>query len=130
MLKRTLVTILSAVSLVHAAEKPNIVVILADDMGFGELSCLNSEKGKIKTPELDAITASGMVLTDGHSGSSVCTPTRYGLMTGRYAWRTRLQSGVLTGGNSLIAEDRLAVAKLLKQQGYDTAMVGKWHLGM
>jgi len=130
MLKRTLVTILSAVSLVHAADKPNIVVILADDMGFGELSCLNSEKGKIKTPELDAIAASGMVLTDGHSGSSVCTPTRYGLMTGRYAWRTRLQSGVLTGGNSLIAEERLTVAKLLKQQGYDTAMVGKWHLGM
>ena len=111
-------------------QRPNIVIMLADDMGFGELQCLNPDRGKIATPQLDAIAASGMTFTDAHSGSSVCTPTRYGLMTGRYAWRTRLQSGVLTGGESLIAQDRLTLAKFLKQQGYHTAIVGKWHLGM
>ncbi|KAA5545227.1 arylsulfatase [Roseiconus nitratireducens] len=113
-----------------ASERPNVVIMLADDMGFGELQCLNPTRGKIPTPNLDAIAESGMVFTDAHSGSSVCTPTRYGLMTGRYAWRTRLQSGVLTGGESLIAEDRLTLAKLLSEQGYDTAVIGKWHLGM
>ncbi len=110
--------------------RPNIVIILADDMGYGELKCLNPTRGKIKTPQLDSIAAGGMIFTDGHSGSSVCTPTRYGLMTGRYAWRTRLQSGVLTGGESLIARDRLTLARMLSQKGYDTAMFGKWHLGM
>lgn len=117
-------------SIAAASEKPNIVVILADDMGFGELQCLNPKRGKIKTPQLDAIAAGGMIFTDAHSGSSVCTPTRYGLMTGRYAWRTRLQNGVLTGGKSLIAKDRLTIADILKQKGYHTAMFGKWHLGM
>jgi arylsulfatase A-like enzyme len=112
------------------SQSPNIVVILADDMGYGELQCLNPKRGKIKTPQLDRVAAGGMVFTDGHSGASVCTPTRYGLMTGRYAWRTRLQNGVLTGGESLIAEDRLTLPRLLKQKGYHTAMFGKWHLGM
>ncbi len=111
-------------------KRPNIVVILADDMGYGELQCLNPKRGKIKTPQLDAIAASGMVFTDGHSGSSVCTPTRYGFMTGRYAWRTRLQRGVLTGGKSIVVKDRLTIADMLKKKGYHTAMFGKWHLGM
>lgn len=114
----------------RADERPNIVVMLADDMGFGELQCLNPTHGKIKTPQLDAIAHGGMIFTDAHGGSSVCTPTRYGLMTGRYAWRTRLQSGVLTGGKSLIAKDRLTIAKMLHDQGYHTAIIGKWHLGM
>jgi len=118
----------SAVTSAH--NRPNIVIILADDMGYGELQCLNPGRGKIKTPQLDSIAGAGMIFTDGHSGSSVCTPTRYGLMTGRYAWRTRLQSGVLTGGKSLIARDRLTLAQMLKQKGYHTAMFGKWHLGM
>jgi len=109
---------------------PNIVVMLADDMGYGEVQCLNPQRGKIKTPQLDAIAAGGMIFTDAHSGSSVCTPTRYGLMTGRYAWRTRLQNGVLTGGKSLIALERLTLADMLGQQSYHTAMFGKWHLGM
>ncbi len=104
--------------------------MLADDLGFGELSCLNPDQGKIPTPQLDAIAKSGMVFTDAHSGSSVCTPTRYGLMTGRYAWRTRLQKGVLRGGNSLIAKGRLTIAEMLRAQGFHTAMFGKWHLGM
>jgi arylsulfatase A-like enzyme len=113
-----------------AGDPPNIVVMLADDMGFGEVACLNPERGKIPTPHLDSLAAAGMTLTDAHSGSSVCTPTRYGLMTGRYAWRTRLQRGVLTGGESLIADDRLTIAKMLRGAGYHTAIIGKWHLGM
>lgn len=111
------------------AESPNIIIMLSDDLGYGEHQHLNPERGKIPTPHLDAIARSGMTFTDAHSGSSVCTPTRYGLLTGRYAWRTTLQSGVLTGGESLIASDRTTLPKLLKEQGYDTAIIGKWHLG-
>lgn len=110
--------------------RPNVVVMLADDMGFGEIRALNPHRGQIPTPQLDAIAAAGMVFTDAHGGSSVCTPTRYGLLTGRYAFRTRLQSGVVTGGESLIAADRWTLAKLFRQAGYHTAVIGKWHLGM
>ncbi len=114
-----------------AAARPNILYILADDLGYGDVQALNPERGKIKTPHLDKLAAQGMAFTDAHSGSSVCTPTRYGLLTGRYAWRTRLQNGVLDGASKpLIAADRLTVAALLKQHGYFTAAVGKWHLGM
>lgn len=110
--------------------KPNIICILADDLGYGDVQCLNPLRGKIKTPHLDRLASQGMTFTDAHSGSSVCTPTRYGLLTGRYAWRTRLQSGVLDGYvEPLIAADRLTVAGLLKQNGYHSAIVGKWHLG-
>jgi arylsulfatase A-like enzyme len=109
---------------------PNILVILADDLGYGDVHCLNSQRGKIKTPSLDKLAAQGMTFTDAHSGSSVCTPTRYGLLTGRYAWRSRLQNGVLDGYvQPLIAKDRLTVPGLLKQNGYHTAIIGKWHLG-
>lgn len=114
-----------------AALKPNIVYILADDLGYGDVQCLNPQRGKIKTPHLDRLAAQGMRFTDAHSGSSVCTPTRYGLLTGRYAWRTRLQRGVLDGTDDppLIAADRLTLPALLKQHGYTTAAIGKWHLG-
>ena len=110
---------------------PNIVYILADDLGYGDVQCLNPERGRIKTPHLDRLASQGMTFTDAHSGSSVCTPTRYGLLTGRYAWRTRLQSGVLDGGNDepLIAAGRLTVGGFLREQGYATACLGKWHLG-
>jgi len=118
----------------HAAEapvKPNIVYILTDDLGYGDVQCLNPERGKIKTPQLDKLASQSMAFTDAHGGSSVCTPTRYGLLTGRYAWRTRLQSGVLDGTNDppLISAGRLTVPALLKQHGYATAALGKWHLG-
>ena len=114
-----------------ATNQPNIVYLLADDLGYGDVQVLNPARGKIKTPHLDRLAAQGVTFTDAHSGSSVCTPTRYGLLTGRYAWRTRLQRGVLDGTDDppLIAEDRLTVPALLKQHGYTTAAIGKWHLG-
>lgn len=109
--------------------RPNIVYILADDLGYGDVSCLN-ETGKIRTPAIDRLAAEGVRFTDAHSGSAVCTPTRYGILTGRYSWRTRLQSGVLTGyAPPLIADDRLTVPEMLREQGYATGCVGKWHLG-
>jgi arylsulfatase A len=114
-----------------AFAKPNIVYILADDLGYGDVHTLNPDRCKIQTPNLDRLASQGMRFTDAHSGSSVCTPTRYGLLTGRYAWRTRLQRGVLDGSNDppLIDADRLTVGSYLKQNGYATAAIGKWHLG-
>jgi arylsulfatase A len=110
--------------------RPNIVYLLADDLGYGDIQCLNLEHGKIATPHVDRLASQGMVFTDAHSGSSVCSPTRYGILTGRYAWRTRLQSGVLWPYNPpLIASGRLTVPALLAQHGYHTACIGKWHLG-
>jgi arylsulfatase A len=115
----------------QAGAKPNIVFILADDLGYGDVQFLNPERGKIPTPGLDRLADQGMRFMDAHSNSSVCSPTRYGLLTGRYAWRTRLQRGVLFGLSApLIAEERLTVGQLLQQQGYHTACIGKWHLGM
>lgn len=112
-----------------AAEKPNIIYIICDDLGYGDVHCLAPATGKIPTPHADRLASEGMVFTDAHSGSSVCSPTRYGVMTGRYSWRTRLQSGVVAGfAPSLIDADRPTVAKFLKGQGYATAAIGKWHL--
>lgn len=113
-----------------APTQPNIVFILAEDLGYGDVQTFNPQQGKIKTPNCDRLAAQGMAFTDCHGGSSVCTPTRYGLLTGRCAWRTRLQRGVLDGyPEPLIATDRLTLPKLLRQQGYHTAAMGKWHLG-
>lgn len=113
-------------------DTPNIVYILCDDLGYGDVQVLNPQRGKILTPHIDALAKEGMTFTDAHSGSSVCTPTRYGILTGRYAWRSRLQTGVLGGGKEfepLIAEDRMTVPAMLKKVGYTTAIMGKWHLG-
>ena len=108
---------------------PNIIVLLCDDLGTGDVQCLNPEQGKIPTPHLDALAKSGMVFTDAHSASAVCTPTRYGLLTGRYPWRTAHQKGVVKGfAPNLIAADRPTVATFLKSHGYHTAILGKWHL--
>lgn len=112
------------------AARPNMVIILADDLGWGDLGCYNPGS-KVPTPNLDRLAAGGMRLTDAHSPSAVCTPTRYGLLTGRYAWRTRLQSGVLWGYSPpLIEPDQVTLASHLRAAGYATACVGKWHLGL
>lgn len=108
----------------------NIVYILSDDLGYGDVSCLNPES-KIPTPRLDAFAAQGMTFTDAHSNSAVCTPTRYGVLTGRYCWRSRLKNGVLWGYSpALIEPDRPTVASYLSGNGYRTACIGKWHLGL
>lgn len=116
--------------LAKAVERPNIVVIYADDLGYGDVSCYNRERGKIPTPNIDRLASEGMRFTDAHSSSGVCSPSRYTLLTGRYHWRTRLQKGIVgMWGKPLIAEDRLTIAGMLRQAGYQTACVGKWHLG-
>lgn len=112
------------------AQKPNIIYILADDLGIGDVRTFNPAS-RIQTPSIDALAAEGMRFTDAHSNSSVCTPTRYGILTGRYAWRTRLQNGVLWSYDPpLIPRGRETVASLLKAAGYQTACIGKWHLGL
>ena len=109
---------------------PNIIFLMADDMGYGDPGSFN-EDSKIPTPAMDALAAGGMRFTDAHSGSAVCTPTRYGVVTGRYAWRTPLKRGVLSGySRALIEPDRMTVGSMLREQGYHTAVVGKWHLGL
>lgn len=129
-MKHLLLLFLACSPFLAGAATPNIIVILADDLGIGDLSCY-SAASKIQTPHLDRLALEGMRFTDAHTPSSVCTPTRYGLLTGRYAWRTRLKSGVLDGYSPpLIEPERVNVASFLKAQGYHTACVGKWHLGL
>ncbi len=111
-------------------DRPNIVFVLADDMGVGDLSYLNADS-QIPTTNIDRIGREGTYFSDAHSPSALCTPTRYGILTGRYCWRTRVQRGVLWGySRHLIEPERLTVPSLLKQHGYNTAHIGKWHLGM
>ncbi|MEZ4615704.1 MAG: arylsulfatase [Caldilineaceae bacterium] len=108
---------------------PNIIFILADDMGYGDVSCLN-EAGKIHTTHIDQLAAAGMIYRDAHATSAVCTPSRYSILTGRYNWRSALKQGVTWGYSPpLLEEGRLTVAALLQSQGYATGCVGKWHLG-
>src|SRR4051794_41100299 len=111
--------------------KPNIVFILCDDLGIGDVHAFNPQRGKIQTPNIDRLAAEGMMFSDAHGSSAVCTPTRYSILTGRYNWRSRLQSGVLGGmSDPLIARGRKTVGGFLKDQGYMTACIGKWHLGL
>ncbi len=113
-----------------AEAPPNIIVILADDMGLGDPGCYNPDS-KIPTPAMDRLAREGMRFWDAHSPSAVCTPTRYGLLTGRYCWRSRQKRWVLQGYSpALIEEGRTTVASFLKDQGYATYAVGKWHLGL
>ncbi len=116
-------------SAIPAASDPNVVVILADDLGYGDVGAYNPES-KIPTPNLDRLASEGIRFTDAHTPDGVCSPTRYGLLTGQYAWRTWLKRGVLNGSSPpLIAPGQLTLASMLRQQGYETGMVGKWHLG-
>ena len=115
---------------VETPAKPNILIILADDLGYGDVHSYNPERGKIATPNIDALAAQSMRFTDAHSSSGVCSPSRYTLLTGRYHWRSRLQVGIVgVFGAPLIAPDRLTLPSLVKQHGYRTAAIGKWHLG-
>lgn len=110
-------------------DSPNIVYILADDLGYGDVGCFNDDS-RIPTPNLDRLAARGRTFTDAHAPSAVCTPTRYSVLTGRYCWRTRLDRGVLWAWDPpLIEADRLTVPEFLANNGYDTACIGKWHLG-
>jgi arylsulfatase A len=112
------------------AARPNIIYILADDLGWGDLGCYNRDSA-IPTPNADRLASQGVRFTDMHSPSAVCTPTRYGILTGRYCWRTRLTRGVLQGYHpNLIEPGRMTVASMLKSRGYYTACAGKWHLGL
>ena len=125
-----LCTIHSVQAVERDVSKPNIIIIYTDDQGYGDVSATNPE-AKFQTPNLDRLAKEGIVFTHGHSADSVCTPSRYGLLTGRYPWRTIKKQGVLGAeAPCLITEGRMTLASLLKEHGYHTAMVGKWHLGM
>ncbi len=110
---------------------PNVVIILADDLGYGDVQAMHAES-TIATPHLNRLAAQGVVFTDAHTPSSVCTPTRYGLLTGRYCWRTRLKSGVLFYPRDLplIEPGQLTIGRMMQERGYHTACIGKWHLGV
>lgn len=111
-------------------QRPNIIVIYTDDQGYGDISALNPA-AKFKTPNLDRLVNEGIAFTNGHSAASVCTPSRYALLTGRYPWRTSLKRGVFGAEKKCLIENgRMTLASLLKSNGYHTGMVGKWHLGM
>jgi arylsulfatase A len=111
------------------AKRPNIVYFFVDDMGYGDASCLNPE-GRIQTPNIDRLAREGMIFTDAHASSSVCSPSRYSVLTGRYNWRSALQKFIVGPyGDPLIAPDRLTVPGFLREHGYHTACIGKWHLG-
>jgi arylsulfatase A len=123
--------LLSVFSRLHAAEKPNIILILADDLGYGDVACYNPQS-KVRTPHIDRLADEGMRFTDAHSASTVCTPSRYSLMTGQMAFRVPRGGTVFTGagGPSLIAPERLTLPEMLRGRGYSTACVGKWHIGV
>lgn len=112
------------------AERPNVLFIYADDLGLGDVSCYNAAAAW-QTPHIDRLAAEGMLFTDAHSASALCTPSRYALMTGRYAWRGRLKRGVVNGYDGALLEvDRPTVATFFRERGYVTALFGKWHLGL
>jgi arylsulfatase A-like enzyme len=113
-----------------AAEKPNIVFIMADDLGYGSVGCYGADTELVQTPAIDRLASEGVKFTDASTPSSICSPTRYGVLMGRYPWRSSLKYGVVNVGAPLLPDpNRMSIAKYLKQQGYRTAAIGKWHLG-
>ena len=117
-------------SMTERSKKPNVILMLVDDLGYGDISAFNPES-KIHTAHIDALAAGGMSFTDSHACSALCTPSRYGLLTGRYNWRSKLKYLVLPGDSMpLIEKGRMTMADLFRQNGYTTAVVGKWHLGL
>ena len=117
-------------SIAEAAERPNIVIILADDLGYGSLNSYGADLSHIHTPNIDRLAKQGRRFTDANTPSSVCSPTRYGLLTGRYYWRTNQKHGVINTNDPLHIEvSRPTLGSLLKSVGYRTAAIGKWHLG-
>ena len=122
--------LLMVVSAAFGADQPNIVIILADDLGYGSLNSYGADEAHICTPNIDRMAKKGMRFTDANTPSSVCSPTRYGLLTGRYDWRTDQKHGVVNTTDPLhIKLSRSTIASLLKSVGYRTAAIGKWHLG-
>lgn len=120
----------SDVSVADARKSPNFVVILADDLGYGDVRCYNPDRCKIATPRIDQLASEGIRFTDGHCSSGCCSPSRYTLLTGRYHWRSRLQKGICQlWEEPLIAKDRQTIGTLAQRHGYRTACIGKWHLG-
>jgi len=120
----------AAAAVTSSTQKPNIVIILADDLGYGDVQSYNPD-GKIPTPNIDRLAGEGMRFTDGHAAAAGCTPSRYSLLTGRYDWRSHAQRGVFGGfgGPALIQPQRLTIAGLAKANGYKTSCIGKWHVG-
>ena len=126
-----LITLSSALLATAAvrAQSPNVIFILADDLGYGDISAFNPES-KIPTPNIDNLTQDGITFTDAHSSSALSTPSRYSILTGRYPWRTKLKEGVLDGYSpAMITPDRRTIAQMFSENGYNTACIGKWHLG-
>lgn len=125
-----IILLATIVSTSVAADRPNIVIILADDLGYGSLNSYGADEAHIRTPNMDRLAKEGKRFTDANTPSSVCSPTRYGLLTGRYDWRTDQKHGVLNTTDPLhIDTSRRTIASLLKSVGYRTAAIGKWHLG-
>lgn len=119
---------LMLICVLHAAERPNIVIILADDLGYGDLGCYGATK--VKTPNIDRLAAQGRRFTDFHSASAGCTPSRYSLLTGQYAWRVGNWGPIFCKAGLIVDPKRATVASMLKSRGYATAAIGKWHLGL
>lgn len=124
-----IVCLMISKNVIHAQQQPNIVIILADDLGYGDISLFNNGSA-FETPNIDRLAEKGVKFTAAYTTSAVCTPTRYGILTGRYNWRSVLKSGVTWGySNPLISQERLSIADMLQENGYHTGFVGKWHLG-
>jgi arylsulfatase A-like enzyme len=124
------ISLLPSYSQNKSLKNPNVIIIFADDMGYGDVSYLNP-KARTFTPHIDNLARNGIVFTNAHASASVCTPSRYGLLTGRYAWRSKSAAVVANGfSKSIIEDDRETIANLFKNAGYSTACIGKWHLGL